>query len=32
MGVLPKECETDAEDKLFLVTFRVDRVRPLVDD
>jgi hypothetical protein len=27
---LPKECEPDAGDPRFLVTFRVDRVRPLV--
>jgi len=29
---LPKECEPDAGDPRFLVTFRVDRVRPLVGD
>jgi len=29
---LPKECEPDAGTKRFLVTFRVDRVRPLVGD
>ena len=28
----PKECEPDAGTKRFLVTFRVDRVRPLVGD
>jgi len=28
----PKECEPEAGTKRFLVTFRVDRVRPLVGD